>query len=58
VGPPGHVLEALRPLVAPFAGRAELDLIVRLHYPGMGVGASRRAVELFAAEVAPALRDD
>jgi probable F420-dependent oxidoreductase len=57
VGTPGYVVEALRPLVAPFADRAELDLIVRLHYPGMDVGASRRAVEMFAAEVAPALRE-
>jgi probable F420-dependent oxidoreductase len=57
VGTPGQVAEALRPLVAPFADRAELDLIVRLHFPGMEVGPSRRAVELFAAEVAPALRN-
>jgi len=56
VGTPEEVAGALGPIVAPFADRSELDLIVRLHYPGMDVGASRRAVELFAAEVAPALR--
>ncbi len=57
-GTPGNVLDALRPLLAPFAGRRELDLIVRLHYPGMDADLSRRAVELFAAEVAPTLRSD
>ena len=56
VGRPDEVIEALRPLVAPFADRPELDLIVRLHYPGMDLDAASRAVELFAAEVAPALK--
>lgn len=57
VGSPDEVIEALRPLIAPFAGRPQLDLIVRLHYPGMGLEAASRAVELFGAEVAPALRE-
>jgi probable F420-dependent oxidoreductase len=55
-GRPDEVSEALRPLVEPFADRSDLHLIVRLHYPGMAFDAASRAVELFAAEVAPALR--
>lgn len=55
-GPPEEVARALRTLIAPFAARSELHLIVRLHYPGMGFDDASRAVELFAAEVAPALR--
>jgi probable F420-dependent oxidoreductase len=55
-GRPNEVVDALRPLVAPFAGRPELHLIVRMHYPGMSFQAAARSVELFAAEVAPALR--
>lgn len=55
-GSPEEVLEALRPLVAPYAGRREVHLIVRLHYPGMAFDEAARAVELFAAEVLPALR--
>ena len=57
VGTPDQVAGALGPLVAPFADRSELDLIVRLHYPGADFDATTRAVELFAAEVAPALRE-
>lgn len=56
VGTPKEVTRALRPLLEPFADRSELHLIVRLHYPGMALDAASRAVELFADEVAPALR--
>jgi probable F420-dependent oxidoreductase len=55
-GDPEHVIAALRPLVDAFAGRREFHLVVRLHYPGMGLETSARAVELFGAEVLPALR--
>jgi probable F420-dependent oxidoreductase len=55
-GTPAEVVEALRPLVEPFAGRRQVELIVRLHYPGLDVAPAAHAVELFAAEVMPALR--
>jgi probable F420-dependent oxidoreductase len=57
-GTPQEVARDLRSLVAPFAGRSELHVVVRLHYPGMSFEDASRAVELFAAEVAPALRGD
>jgi probable F420-dependent oxidoreductase len=50
------VLRALRPIVDAFAGRDEFHLIVRLHYPGMGFDTAARAIELFGAEVLPALK--
>jgi probable F420-dependent oxidoreductase len=55
-GTPEEVLAALRPLVEPYAGRREVHLIVRLHYPGMAFEDAARAVELFASEVLAALR--
>jgi probable F420-dependent oxidoreductase len=54
-GTPDEVLRALRPLVEAFGDR-ELHLIVRLHYPGMDLGAAAGAVELFGREVLPALK--
>ena len=57
-GTPGEVVRALRPTVETFGDRDELHLIVRLHYPGMDFETAARATELFAAEVAPALRGD
>jgi probable F420-dependent oxidoreductase len=51
-----QVLQALRPIVDAFAGRQEFHLVVRLHYPGMDIDTSTRAVELFGAEVIPALK--
>ena len=50
------VLKALRPLVDAFAHRDEFHLVVRLHYPGMDLDTAGRAVELFGAEVLPALK--
>ena len=50
------VLRALRPIVDAFAGRDDFHLIVRLHYPGMGFDTAARAIELFGAEVLPALK--
>ena len=55
-GTPEEVVEALRPVVGAFAGRDELHLIVRLHYPDMDLPSAAAAVELFASEVAPPLR--
>jgi probable F420-dependent oxidoreductase len=56
VGDPYTVLHALRPMVEAFAGRTEFHLVVRLHYPGMDLATSARAVELFAEKVLPALK--
>jgi probable F420-dependent oxidoreductase len=51
-----HVIRALRPLVDTFAQREEFHLVVRLHYPGMDLDTAARSVELFGAEVLPALK--
>jgi probable F420-dependent oxidoreductase len=51
-----QVIQALRPLVEAFGGRREFHLVVRLHYPGMDLDTAGRAVELFGAEVLPALK--
>jgi alkanesulfonate monooxygenase SsuD/methylene tetrahydromethanopterin reductase-like flavin-dependent oxidoreductase (luciferase family) len=56
-GTPGQVAEALRGISAPFGDRGELRLIVRLHYPGMDLEPASRAMELFATEVLPAIRE-
>jgi probable F420-dependent oxidoreductase len=55
VGTPEEVLARLLPLARVFGDR-DLQLVVRLHYPGMGLDTASRAVELFAAEVTPALK--
>jgi probable F420-dependent oxidoreductase len=55
VGTPDEVASRLRTLIADL-GRERPHLIVRLHYPGMNLSTAARAVELFAAEVIPALR--
>jgi probable F420-dependent oxidoreductase len=55
-GTPEEVVRALRPLVNAFGDRADLHLIVRLHYPGMDFATAARALELFAEEVIPALK--
>jgi probable F420-dependent oxidoreductase len=55
-GTPEEVALALRPIVERHAGRSEVHLIVRLHYPGMDLATAARATELFANEVAPTLR--
>jgi probable F420-dependent oxidoreductase len=55
VGTPEEVLARLLPLARAFGDR-DLQLVVRLHYPGMGLDTAARAVELFAAEVTPALK--
>ncbi len=57
-GEPAEVVSALRPLIEGLGARRDVHLIVRLHYPGMDFDTASRAVELFAAEVMPALRGD
>ncbi|MGH2692910.1 MAG: LLM class flavin-dependent oxidoreductase [Actinomycetota bacterium] len=51
-----EVIKALRPLVDAFASRREFHLVVRLHYPGMDRETAARSIELFGAEVIPALK--
>jgi probable F420-dependent oxidoreductase len=55
-GTPDDVAHALEPFVHSFGGRAEADLIVRLHYPGMGFDDAARAVTLLGERVLPTLR--
>jgi probable F420-dependent oxidoreductase len=56
-GSPEEVLGALRRTVAAFGDRpGGLDLVVRLHYPGMDLDTAARAVELFAERVIPGLK--
>lgn len=54
-GPPNEIAERLVAIVAPYRDR-EVELVVRLHYPGMDLAPAARAVELFAEHVLPALR--
>jgi probable F420-dependent oxidoreductase len=51
-----EVIRALRPLIDAFASRREFHLVVRLHYPGMDRDTAARSIELFGAEVIPALK--
>lgn len=55
-GDPEEVADGLRPFVEAFGDRRDFHLIVRLHYPGMDRDTAARAIELFGAEVLPALR--
>jgi len=55
-GTPDEVIRALRPTIDALSGRP-LHLVVRLHYPGMDFATASRAVELFAKEVIPALKE-
>jgi probable F420-dependent oxidoreductase len=55
-GTPEEVLHGLKEILAPFSGRS-VHLLVRLHYPGMDLDTASRALELFATEVMPALRE-
>jgi len=56
-GPPDDVTRALLATIRA-AGDHDVHLVVRLHYPGMDLETTARAVELFAADVLPALRAD
>jgi len=55
-GGPDEVAHALEPAMRSLGARAEADLIVRLHYPGMAYDDAARAVRLFGERVLPALR--
>jgi probable F420-dependent oxidoreductase len=55
-GTPEEVIAALRPKVESLAEGRILDLVVRLHYPGMSFDTAARAVELFGEQVIPALK--
>jgi probable F420-dependent oxidoreductase len=54
-GPPAEVAERLAATLEPWRDR-DVDLIVRLHYPGMDLAPAAEAVELFAEQVLPVLR--
>lgn len=54
-GTPAEVVVALRPWIEEFGGR-ELEVIVRLHHPGLRLAEVEPAVRAFGAEVIPALR--
>ena len=56
-GTPEQVCRRLLPLAAELARYPEGHLVVRLHYPGMALEPAAAAIELFAREVAPRLRD-
>jgi alkanesulfonate monooxygenase SsuD/methylene tetrahydromethanopterin reductase-like flavin-dependent oxidoreductase (luciferase family) len=56
-GTPEEVLHGLQEILAPFSDHSDVHLLVRLHYPGMDLDTASRALELFAAEVLPALRE-
>jgi probable F420-dependent oxidoreductase len=55
-GTPDEVIAALRPTVEALADGRTVELIVRLHYPGMDLDTASRAVELFGERVIPALK--
>jgi len=57
-GTPDDVAHALRPIVSALGSRRELDLVVRLHYPGMDLDTAAAAVELFGERVLPALKGE
>lgn len=56
-GTPDEVVEQLGPVIDILSQHDESHLVVRLHYPGMDKEPARRAIELFAKEVAPRLRE-
>jgi probable F420-dependent oxidoreductase len=55
-GTPDDVIGYLEPLIDVLASYPEGHLVVRLHYPGMAAELAARSIELFAGEVAPALK--
>jgi probable F420-dependent oxidoreductase len=56
-GTPDDVVGFLTPIVEELARYDEAHLVVRLHYPGMTAEPAARAIELYAREVAPRLRE-
>jgi probable F420-dependent oxidoreductase len=57
-GTPSQVASQLRDLVRTFGDRGELEIVVRLHYPGMTLEQGSTMIEVFAQDVLPALRGD
>jgi probable F420-dependent oxidoreductase len=55
-GTPSEVADRLRPIVETFGSRAQLEIVVRLHYPGMSLEQASTMLEVFADDVMPALR--
>ena len=55
-GTPSEIASRLRPLVDAFGDRARLELVVRLHYPGMTFEQAAAMLRVFAEDVMPALR--
>lgn len=55
-GTPEDVVDYLQPLVDILARYPEGHLVLRHHYPGMTAKPAARSIEMFAKEVAPALR--
>jgi probable F420-dependent oxidoreductase len=56
-GTPDDVVDFLTPTVRELARYERAHLIVRLHYPGMTAAPAARAIELYAREVVPRLRE-
>ncbi len=56
-GTPEEVAEFLEPLASTLGHYPESHLVVRLYYPGMTAEPAARAIDLFAAKVAPRLRE-
>lgn len=56
-GTPEEVFDRLAPVARVLGAYPEGHLVVRLHYPGMEAAPAARAIELFAKEVAPRLKD-
>jgi alkanesulfonate monooxygenase SsuD/methylene tetrahydromethanopterin reductase-like flavin-dependent oxidoreductase (luciferase family) len=54
-GTPDRVVAAMHPWLEEY-GRRDLHIVFRLHYPGMSRAQAQPAVELFAQEVIPALK--
>jgi probable F420-dependent oxidoreductase len=57
-GTPAEVASRLRLMITAFAGRAQVHLVVRLHYPGMDFEQASTMFEVFGQDVLPALRGD
>jgi len=56
-GTADEVVAFLTPIVTELARYDQAHLVVRLHYPGMSAEPARRAIELYARDVVPRLRE-
>ena len=56
-GTPDQVVDYLTPIVKVLGEYPDAHLIVRLYYPGMTAEPAARAIDLFAREVAPRLKE-